>query len=358
MRTPLSKIVAVTLTIVGFMTPVVHAQVPAGARPATAPPRATVPAPPPAPAAVATSTAPESPGVKPFSPSNAAEKAIVDRMNAFTTAYGKADAKALAELYADEAIIVDADGGETRGKAAIAKMYTGAFEELGGLKLESHIQAVSFLTNDVARVEGLSRLSTPNGEAAEFSRFSSLVVQKDGKWMIAEIREQPAPVEDVSPYERLRELEWMVGDWVDEGTDDKVTASVRWADDQSYLVRTYAIELRGEKRSSGTMFIGWDPQSAQIKSWLFDSHGGHGEGFWTRTGENQWGGKAQGVLRDGLPNSATQIHTILSKDSVKTSSIDRIIGGRLAPDILDIVMVRKAPAPGVVPAAARPPASK
>ena len=211
------------------------------------------------------------------------------------------------------------------------RLYTDAFEELGGLKLESHIQTVSFLTKDVARVEGLSRLSTPNGDAAEFSRFSSLVVQKDGKWKIAEIREQAAPVEDVSPYERLRELEWMVGDWVNEGVDDKVTASIRWADDQSYLVRTYAIELRGEKRSSGTMFIGWDPQSAQIKSWLFDSHGGHGEGFWTRTRENEWVVKARGVLRDGLPNSATQIHTILSKDSVKTSSIDRIIGGQLAP---------------------------
>ena len=54
--------------------------------------------------------------------------------------------------------------------------------------------------------------------------------------------------------------------------------------------------------------------------------------------------KAQGVLRDGRPTSATQIHVMLNKDSVKTSSIDRIIGGQVAPDILDIVMVRKAPA--------------
>ena len=142
----------------------------------------------------------------------------------------------------------------------------------------------------------------------------------------------------------------MVGDWVDESDNNRVQSSVRWADNQSYLVRTYKIEMQGEKGSSGTMFIGWDPQSGQIKSWLFDSNGGHGEGLWTRTGEKEWVVKAQGVLRDGRPTSATQIHTIINKDSVKTSSIDRIIGGQVAPDIVDVVMVRKPPQPSAGPA--------
>ena len=67
------------------------------------------------------------------------------------------------------------------------------------------------------------------------------------------------------------------------------------------------------------------------------------------------------MLRDGRPSSATQIHTILNKDSVKSSSIDRIIGGQAAPDIVDLVMVRRPPQPGVAapsgtprPAAAGP----
>ena len=137
----------------------------------------------------------------------------------------------------------------------------------------------------------------------------------------------------------------MVGDWVDESDNNRVQSSVRWADNQSYLVRTYKVEMQGEKGSSGTMFIGWDPQSGQIKSWLFDSNGGHGEALWVRTGEKEWVVKAQGVLHDGRPTSATQIHTIINKDSVKTSSLDRIIGGQVAPDIVDVVMVRKAPAP-------------
>ena len=138
----------------------------------------------------------------------------------------------------------------------------------------------------------------------------------------------------------------MVGDWVDESDNTKSQSSVRWADNQSYLIRTFSIQREGEKPSTGTMFIGWDPQSGQIKSWLFNSEGGHGEGLWTRTDEKEWVTKASGVLRDGRPTSATQIHTMINKDSVKVSSIDRIIGGVVAPDIVDVIMVRKAPQPG------------
>ena len=89
--------------------------------------------------------------------------------------------------------------------------------------------------------------------------------------------------------------------------------------------------------------IGWDPRTAQIKSWLFDSAGGLGEAVWTRSSDNQWVIKASGVLRDGSATSATQIVTLVSKDRVSTSSLDRIIGGEIAPDIEEIVTVRKAP---------------
>jgi hypothetical protein len=130
----------------------------------------------------------------------------------------------------------------------------------------------------------------------------------------------------------------------------KSTSSVTWADNYSFLIRAFEIEVKGEKPTTGTMFVGWDPQSGQIKSWLFDSNGGHGEGLWTRTGEKEWVVKAHGVLRDGRPTSATQVHVVLNKDSVKTSSIDRIIGGQVAPDITDVVMVRKPPEPRDAPA--------
>ncbi|WP_255377019.1 YybH family protein [Planctomyces sp. SH-PL62] len=271
---------------------------------------------------------------------------MVARVLEIAKAYEAGDAQALTALYTDDAVVVDPDGYETRGKDEIAAMYGEAFVDAGELKLDAHVDEIRFLTPDVARVEGRSRLSSPAADAADYARYSGLLVQKDGAWRLAELREYPAFVEDVSPHERLKDLEWMVGDWVNEGERDKVTAEIKWAENHSYLIRTYSAEIDGRKESSGTMFIGWDPQSGQIKSWLFDSQGGRGEGVWTRTAENQWVVKSHGVLRNGLPTSSTQIHTILNKDSVKTDSIDRILGGQVADDILDIVMVHKAPAPG------------
>jgi uncharacterized protein (TIGR02246 family) len=286
------------------------------------------------------------------------QKAVADTVDAFSKAYSAADAKALSGFFTDEVVLIDPEETETRGKAAVAEMYARSFQENPGLKLESQVAEVRFITPDVVRVEGRSRLSAANGDATEFTRFSSLLVRKDGKWQAAEIREFTAPAEDVAPYERLRELEWMVGHWVDESGNNKVEANIRWADNNSYLIRTYTVHIQGEKASSGTMFIGWDPQSGQIKSWTFDSEGGHGEAFWTRTSNNEWVVKVQGVLRDGRPTSATQIHTILNKDSVKTNSIDRIIGGQIAPDITDVVMVRTPPQPGTSAPTPKPAAAE
>jgi uncharacterized protein (TIGR02246 family) len=274
------------------------------------------------------------------------EKAVLDGVAAFAKAFEAANAAAIADLFLDESMIVSPDGNAVRGKAAVAGMYGAAFKENPGLKLETNVQDIRFVTPELARVEGKTKLSSRNGDAAEFTGFSALLVRRDGNWRIAELHEYAAPAADVTPYERLKELAWMVGEWVEEGDKAKSQSSIRWADNQSYLIRTYSIEPQGEKPSSGTMFIGWDPQSGQIKSWLFNSEGGHGEGLWNRTGDSEWVIKATGVLRDGRPTSATQIQTAVNKDTVKVSSIDRIIGGVVAPDITDVIMVRKPPQPG------------
>ena len=253
----------------------------------------------PAAPAQAQAAAPQPAATPSFSPK---QQAVADTIAAFSKAFSAADAKALAEFFTDDVVVIDPEGTETRGKAAVTEMYASSFQENPGLKLESEVAEVRFITPDVARVEGQSRLFSTKGDAAEFTRFSSLLVNKDGKWKAAEIREFTAPAEDVAPYERLRDLEWIVGHWVDESGNNKVEADVRWADNNSFLIRTYNAQVQGEKPMSGTTFIGWDPQSGQIKSWNFDSEGGHGEGLWTRTNDNEWIVKAQGYCAtDGRP---------------------------------------------------------
>ena len=142
----------------------------------------------------------------------------------------------------------------------------------------------------------------------------------------------------------LRDLDWLVGDWVDEGEDGKVASSVRWDEGRKFLVRKYSVQIAGEPGRSGTQWIGWDPQAKQIRSWVFDSDGDFGEGRWTRSG-NAWIIKASGITGDGLTTSSTEIIEPINKDSLKLRANERIVGTELLPDIEETVMVRKAPSP-------------
>ena len=88
--------------------------------------------------------------------------------------------------------------------------------------------------------------------------------------------------------------------------------------------------------------IGWDPLTRQIKSWEFDSDGGHGEGLWTRDGE-RWIIKHTGVTPDGRTGSATHVLALEKPNRVRWASIDRVVGGAAVPDKEPYVMVRTTP---------------
>jgi uncharacterized protein (TIGR02246 family) len=284
-------------------------------------------------------------------PAAGPEAAVRDRVAAYAKVFNGRNAAALTELFTDDAALVDESGDTARGKAAILDRFATGFARPSKHTLGTEVRSVRFITPDVAQVEGTSTLSAEN-EPSVVDRFVALFAKKGDTWRIAEIRDLPAPPEDVPPAERLKELEWMVGDWVDESPDATVRSTVRWGDNRAYLVRNSTVQVGTEKASSSLMILGWDPRTGQLHSWLFDSDGGHGEATWTRASDTQWIIRAEGVSRDGTANSATQFLTLVNKDAVKTSSVDRIIGGEVAHDIDEVLMVRKPPSPaGAAPTA-------
>ena len=285
-------------------------------------------------------------GQAPAAPAaGAADAAIKERLAGFLKAYNSRVAANLSEFFTDDATLVDVDGGVVRGKGAIGAQFAEGFAVSSKYVLDSTIDSIRYITPDVAQIEGVSALTAPN-EAAIVTRFVTLVVKKDNVWKLAEIRDLASAPEDVLPADRLKELEWMIGDWVDQKGDLKIESSVKWGENKAYITRTTTVAAGEENSHSSLMVLCFDPQSDQIRSWLFDSEGGRGEATWTRTADDQWILRAAGSLSNGLPNSATQIVTIVGKDAIKTSSIDRIIGGEVAPDTDEIMMVRKAPAAG------------
>ena len=283
----------------------------------------------------------------------AAENSVRETIAAYIAAYNQKDAAKLAELFTPDGTLIDSENVATRGREDIGREFAEGFAEQSDYTLQGKVDRIRLITPDVAQAEGVARLDSPK-EATIANQFVALLARQGSAWKIVEIREYPAPAGTVTPFERLKELEWMVGEWVDESEDAQVTSTVRWGQGKGYLVRDYSVQVKGEPATSGLMIIAWDLQTEQIKSWIFNADGGRGEGSWTRASDNQWVVKAHGSTGDGRPTSATQVISLVNKDALKTSSIDRIVGGVIAGDIEDIIMVRKPLAPGIAPSPTRP----
>jgi uncharacterized protein (TIGR02246 family) len=272
------------------------------------------------------------------------EQALKALLDAFTKAFNAGDASAAAATYTETAIVVDEGGQRVEGRAAIRDQYAASFADNPGSKIAIQVDSLRFLGPETALEEGRTTITpAASAGASEITRFTAVYVKQGGQWRQAAVRDELA--NDLTPHDRLKELEWLVGDWVNESQDAIVSTTCTWAKGGNFLLREFTMKTEGRPVLSGTQRIGWDPLKRQFKTWIFDSEGGHGEGFFTRTG-NQWVVKVEGVSQDGQPESATNIITRLGKDRMTWQSTDRTLGGSAVPGIDEFVVVRKAPEVG------------
>jgi hypothetical protein len=167
------------------------------------------------------------------------------------------------------------------------------------------------------------------------------VKQGDGKWLFASLRSNGD--EHVAPHDQLKQLEWLIGDWVDESDESVVRTSTRWSDDKNFILSEFHIHIAGRRAMSGTQRIGWDASIGKFRSWVFDSEGGHAEGLWAQV-RDRWVVKVTGVRPDGDIGTATNIYIPTGRDSFTLMSMDRIVGDEAAPDAI-VKIVRKPPEP-------------
>ena len=201
-------------------------------------------------------------------------KALVD---AFTKAFNAGDAKAVAATYTETALVVDERGGRVEGRGAIRDQYAASFADSPGSKIAIRVDSLRFLGPETALEEGRTTITPPaGGEGPEITRFTTVYIKQGGQWLQSAVRDEF--IKDLTRHDRLKELEWLVGDWVNESDDAVVQTVCKWTDDGNFLVREFTMKTRGEKVLSGTQRIGWDPVRGQFKMWIFDSEGGYRRG--------------------------------------------------------------------------------
>jgi uncharacterized protein (TIGR02246 family) len=269
------------------------------------------------------------------------EKAIRAVDGAFVVAYNRGDSKALAARFTEDAEISEAEGDRYRGRDLIERRFAETFAASPGVKITIEIGAIRFLTPDVAKEEGRTLIAPAKGSPSA-RPYTVLFVKRDGRWLISSVREESDPA--VGPHDRLKDLEWMVGEWVDEGSDSVVRVDCRWSEDKNFLIRSFTVKLQGKPVMTVSQRIGWDPLARQIRSWEFDSEGGFGEGRWSRDGE-RWVIKHTGVRPEGMAASSTNIMSRERPDLVRWIATDRVLGEESVPDDQAYVMVRVPPPP-------------
>ena len=216
-------------------------------------------------------------------------------------------------MWSPEAVYVDPETGEEAvGREEIEKEFAETFEGLKDAKLEVDVESIKFLSPNVAVESGTARVVRPKEEPDE-STYSALFVKRDGKWLLDRVTEEEPPAPPAPPpsnYEHLKDLEWMVGSWIDNDEDDDATIQTDcdWTKNKNFMNRSFAVVVGDQVNMAGMQIIGWDPAAKQIRSWVFDSDGGFAEGKWTRKG-NRWLIQQTGTLPDGSKSSAVNIMT-------------------------------------------------
>lgn len=267
--------------------------------------------------------------------------AIENQVESYTAAFNAGDAEALAKHWSEDAVYSNPLTGEqVEGRDAIIGQFSDMLTSMKDAKLVVDTSAIDFLSPSVAMEQGTAKLIATDADPI-VSHYTAIHVKHDGQWLLDRVSEE----EDIAPpsnYEQLRDLEWMVGTWVDEDDQARVETTCQWAKNQSFLTRAFTISIADRIDMSGMQIVGWDPSQSKIRSWVFDSDGGFGEATWEKKG-NRWLIDAAATLPDGRKTSAMNIMTVEDNDTIAWQSIGRELDGEILPNIEPVKVVRSAP---------------
>lgn len=269
----------------------------------------------------------------------ASEVAIQKTLEQFVAAFNANDGKAMVRTMTGSVEYIDESSQRVAGSKAIVDFMESFFKGNSGAKIQITPEGARVVAPMVA-LEDAESVITIADKGKQTSRRISLVYAFDGDiWKIASIREYPEAVEATGQSNRIAELAWLEGTWVDESVDAIVETRFTMAKDGSHVIRDFVVRQLGEETLRGTQRIAVDPQTGAIKAWTFDSLGGHGESAWTRNGDS-WLIRGRGVTGDGKEASATYIMKPLGKDRIEFQVVHKVVGDQVEPDSIT-TLVRK-----------------
>jgi len=274
-----------------------------------------------------------------FSADQVADRTAVEKaIRSYTDAFNAGDSKSLAAHWSPEAIYINPlTGNQVEGRVAIAKEFELTLSQMKGMKLVVNVESIRFISPGVAVENGTAKMVSADGKAEE-SIYTAIHVKRDGKWLLDRVTEEDVPVV-LSHYEQLKELEWMIGTWVDADDQSRIETTCQWTRNKNFITRSFTASIQDRIDLTGMQVIGWDESAKQIRSWVFDSDGGFAEGRWVKK-ENRWYVTVIGTLHDGGKATSINVISYVDDNQFKWQSVSRTIDGELLPNIDEVIVVR------------------
>jgi uncharacterized protein (TIGR02246 family) len=201
---------------------------------------------------------------EPARPAASDAEAIRTAVQGYVAAFNKGDLEGLMAYWSADPEFISDSGETTRGRTALTALFKATFTEQKGATMKITVKSVRFLKPDVALQDGLVTITTADG-TPDKGAYTSVWTRTDGKWLLARVQDMPgdSPSAAASSSERLKQLDWMVGDWASEGKNTPVTFTCKWAKNQSFLMVEETIHLKDQEPMTLVQVIGWDPEHSR-----------------------------------------------------------------------------------------------
>ena len=267
------------------------------------------------------------------------EKAIREAAQGLARAFEKGDAKAMSAFWTEEGQYVDESGAPVRGRAALEKAYAEFFAKRPELKVEAKTDSIHFIGKEAAVEEGTFTVHA-KGSPPNASRYSTLFVRQDGRWLVALLKEWG---DEEANRSKIDDLAWLIGTWKSESGDVQAQTEYEWTENKKFIRCKYTVTNKKDKAApgTGTQVIGIDPARGLIRAWTFDSEGGIGEASWTFAG-NRWVIDSSGTLADGSETTATNFLQRKGDNAFTWRSVRRTLENEKLPDIGPVQVTRVA----------------
>lgn len=249
---------------------------------------------------------------------------------AYAEALDRGDLAAIQAAWTPDADYIDEAGNTFKGREAIGKLFKQALPSLKANKTVYKLTAIRFIKPDVAVTDGDADITAADG-STDHSRFTAVWTKVGDQWLIASARDLPTAADPLAGDRRLKDLEWMVGDWT--ATDKTMTIKMvaRWVMNRKFLKLEFAIAVPDAPPMLVVNYVGWDPTEGELRGWTFDSRGGFGNAAWIRDGAT-WMVDSSSVLPSGQTGSSTYVIKATGVEAFTWRATEREVDGQPLPD--------------------------